>query len=164
MLFLRLHNSYTTNLIFPLKTFQLEIPPSFQTCIGSCPLLGRATTSLLQNKQSSFIGQPSLMDGPSLPIPGKPVLPTLGKSTNFSLVGSPLTSSIPSNQPVPASPENRQSRNFAPKKEQDGQARNAELGRKWEKAESREKDFFNTTSSPIAQWVAQVVFTKSMHL
>ena len=149
--------------------FQLEIPPSSEPCIGACPLLGRRpTSSHMESGRSTAdqLDQPSLstptLFNPSFSMPR-------GKSTNFSLTSNLLNPSILSTQPAAVTPENRQSRNFAPKTQltplrelqHDGHARQQGETGKSNPAESMEVGFVNTTSSPMAKWVAQVIFTLS---
>ena len=153
--------------------FQLEIPPSSEPCIGPCPLLGRRPTSSHLESGRSTAGQAvtSQLDQPSLLTPTllNPSFSMPGKSTNFSLTSNPLNPSILSTQPAAVTPENRQSRNFAPKTpltplrelQHDGHARQQGETGKSNPAESMEVGFVNTTSSPMAKWVAQVIFTLS---
>ena len=83
-----------------------------------------------------------------------------GKFFNFSKASNDqaATPFTLSSKPAGADPEDQKTKNLAAKEESIDLAKSRQEARARKRIET-EKEIFNKTSSPIAQWVAQVVRT-----
>ena len=153
--------------IMTCQTFQLEMPPSWKACTGPCPLLGRPAASMegptahLVDRLST--SRPSRMSNFSLERTGKISnfsLERTSKFSKFSLASNDqaATPFTLSTQPAGADPENQKTKNLAAKEESIDLAKSRQEARARKRIET-EKEIFNKTRSPIAQWVAQVLRT-----
>ena len=138
------------------QTFQLEMPPSWKACTGPCPLLGRPAASM-EGPTAHLVDRLSTSRPSRI---SKFSLERTGKFSKYSLASNDqaATPSTVSTEPAGASPENQKTKNLAAKEESIDLAKSRQEARARQRIET-EKEILNKTSSPIAQWVAQVVCT-----